>query len=79
MLNFCVPTGLGLVNLYHGIYKQKKKKPIISEDKGDDILSHITAVPSAQINYSVRDGKGEPTAITTLRGYNCFGQLSIIN
>jgi hypothetical protein len=33
--------------------------------KDDDILSHITAVPSAQaeLNYSVQDGKGEPTTM----------------
>ena len=70
MHNFYRPTGFGidLEKLISGIIPKllynKKPHPTdrVFQKKGDDILSHITAVPSAQAGLTTLFGmgRGEP-------------------
>jgi hypothetical protein len=71
MLNFCSSTGFGIdpgliPNLANTCRTDKKRTPTFSGwgsiKKGDDILSHITAVPSALAGLTTLFGmgRGEP-------------------
>ena len=85
MLNFYRSTGFGIDPDEPSLRTRrsnKKKNPSLkswgSIKKGDDILSHITAVPSAQAGLTTLFGmgRGEPRRNNHLKVVSCW--LSVV-